>query len=157
MIELLQKIYKLIAIKLQKQYFVFRFYQYNGEEENKQIKISNSLEYTFINLGNTVLIINDTFWIYPSWALNGKNYYTFRCEANEIDETVYKYSFRDMFSEDGKGNDVNVYFRSPFNPISKIYPIGEPTGLDYDSIGRFNLLQVIVKERTVKNSKLKVK
>ncbi len=145
MLEILQKILVLIKQSVSKQSFVYRFYMLNGTEGNKQIKIGNSIEYTFINSGSTVVIINNQFLIYPSYMGNFPNERKFVCNRYETDETVYKYDFRPV-------NSIPEILDPITGNATKPIPQFDKLGKEEDNVNR---LQVIVKERVSKDNILR--
>lgn len=139
--ETLDKILDLLKnALLKKQKYEYNFMQVNGTEENRQIKIANSIEYTFINSGNTLCVINDRFFLYPEFAGRGVHKHTFTMNKNEVDVSVYEYQFKTL-----QGVDFVAGFETN--------PIGVASGAlltKYNSVGQaipdFNMLQVIVKK-----------
>lgn len=92
--ETLIKILKAIYLRIKQPRFIqYRFYTYNGTEQNKQFKISNSIEYTIYNTGTTVVYLNNFLKLYPSWSGIEPSSIKLKCNLTEVDETIYHYSF----------------------------------------------------------------
>lgn len=137
--ETLDNILAFLKAAWKRQKYEYNVMQVNGTEENRQIKIANSIEYTFINSGNTLCIINDRFFLYPEFAGRGVHKHTFTMNKNEVDVSVWEYQFKSLRGDFVAGFETN--------------PIGIPSAAllaKYDSVGQavpdFNMLQVIVKK-----------
>lgn len=135
--EILEKILDLIKLSFKKQPYEFSVMQLNGTEENLQLKIANSIEYTFINSGNTLVIINDRFFLFPQFAQRGVHKHTFTINKNEVDNSVWEYRFESLegkhfVAAQESSNTPNSYLLSKYNSIGQAAP-------------DFNLMQVIVK------------
>jgi hypothetical protein len=140
MIEILDKIYKLINYALKRENFEYKFLTVNGTEPNNQIKIANSIEYEFINSGNSIVIINDTLLIYPKWTNVSPNRVKLSIHKKETDVSVYEYRFVNI----DKNTIVGGYEVQPLQNISQAFNWFESV----NAAKPFNLLQVIIKQRS---------
>lgn len=91
--ELLNKIYEALKKMWKRQGYEYRFYNFNGTEPNQQLKISNSIEFEFINSGTTNVILNDSLTLYASGLGFEPIRIKFVCNKNEKDLTIYNYRF----------------------------------------------------------------
>lgn len=91
--ETLDKILAFLKNSWKRQKYEYRFLSLNGTENNKQLKISNSIEYEFINSGNSLAIINDGFILYPAFMGIEPTRQKFTLNKNEQDVGVYEYRF----------------------------------------------------------------
>jgi hypothetical protein len=72
--------------------FVFNFTLYDGTERTTSISDTNVVEYEFVNLGTTMVYIND-MPLYPDASGKHFNRIKLLCSFNEMDVTIYKYRF----------------------------------------------------------------
>lgn len=105
--ELLNKIYEALKTMWKRQGYEYRFHNFDGTETSKQLMISNSIEYEFINTGNSKVIINDNLILYPEFTERGLHRIKFFCNKNEKDLTVYTYRFETLGSEPVAGTLIN--------------------------------------------------
>lgn len=137
--EILKNIFKILKGAFKYQSYEYRFLVLNGSEPNKQIKISNSIEYEFINSGNSKVIINDTLILYPYWMGVEPVRAKLSLNKNEVDSSVYEYRFENVQA----GELVWGYQYTAVTSIN--IPIGfDPT----NALAPFNKLQVIVKQKS---------
>lgn len=139
MLEILDKIYKAIVNGLQRQNFEYKVYNLNGTEPNKQLKIANSIQYEFVNSGNSIAVINDIYKIYPKWCGIEPTHLILNIHKNETDVSVYEYHFEDV--PNGFGVAGLLTNAAGFN--SGLVPYNNA-----GAVAPFNLLQVIVKQRS---------
>lgn len=137
MIEILDKILSFLKLTWKRQAYEYRFEQFDGSVENKQIKIANSVEYEFVNSGNSYVIINNSIRLYPAFMGIEPVRLKFSVAKNEQDVTVYNYQFQAINAGDpciGVNTLPNVWnnILVPYNAT--------------DSVAQFNLLQVIIKQ-----------
>ncbi len=98
--EILINIFNFLKLTWKRQKYVYRFIILNGTEENKQLKISNSIEYEFINSGNSYVILNSTLILYPAFMGIEPSRIKFTTNKNEVDIGVYNYEFRAIANND---------------------------------------------------------
>jgi len=140
--ELLNKIIKILTGAFKYQKYEYRFFSFNGSEPNKQIKISNSIEYEFINSGNSKVILNDSLTLYPFWMGVAPVSIKLTINKNEVDMGVYEYRFVDVQN----GDQVWGY------QYTAVTSINIPIGFDNtNALAPFNKLQVIVKQKTTED------
>jgi hypothetical protein len=138
--EFFKKIYELLVNALTKrQSYEWKFFVFNGSEQNPQIKIANSIEYEFINSGNSIVIINDNFKLYPYWMGVEPVRAKFSTNKNEVDVSVYEYRFENVAA----GVGVWGYIYTAVSSSNAFMPY-DPTG----NVAPYNLLQVIVKQQS---------
>jgi len=92
-----EKLLKILKVALlQKQPYEYNFLQITGKEQNKQLKIENSIEYHFINSGNSLFVLNNKLILYPQWMGVQPTEIKLTMNKNEVDNSVYEYEFRDV-------------------------------------------------------------
>lgn len=133
-----EKIIQILKVALlKKQPYEYNFLQITGKEENKQLKIANSIEYHFINSGNSIFILNNTLMIYPKWMGVQPTELKLTMNKNEVDNSVYEYEFKNI--EDGQ-----LVWGYRYTPITSVnIPIAY--SITPENFPNFNLVQVIVK------------
>lgn len=136
--EILKKLVALLtAYFTKKQAYEWKFYSLDGSEENKQISIANSIEYEFVNSGNSFVIINDNLKLFPEFMGIEPTRVKFTTNKNEVDVGVYEYRFVEITKND---------FRQGFVSAGGNFAW---TLIDTDTLTPappFNKLQVIVKQ-----------
>jgi len=137
--EVILKIYRACLDILKPQNFEYKFFVVNGSEENKQIKIANSIEYEFVNSGSSKVILNDNLIIYPYWMGIEPVRLKFTCQKNEVDVSIYEYRFEDAKAGEG----VWGYVYTAVTSSNGWLPY-DPTG----AAPLVNKLQVVVKQRS---------
>lgn len=139
MIELLDKILKAILSGLKRQNYEYKFLVVNGSEPNPQIKVANSIQYEFINSGNSIAIINDTLRIYPQWCGIEPSRVKFDILKNETDVGVYEYRFENI----NNGFGVYGFVGTAAGLANSLLPYS-----NVGAVAPFNSLQVIIKQRS---------
>jgi len=92
-----EKLLKILKVALlQKQPYEYNFLQITGKEENLQLKIENSIEYHFINSGNSLFVLNNKLVLYPQWMGVQPTEIKLTMNKNEVDNSVYEYEFKDV-------------------------------------------------------------
>ncbi len=135
--EILDKIYNALTGFFKRKYVVFRFQIVDGTEKNKQIKIANSIEYEFVNSGDSKVILNNTLILYPFWSGILPTSFKGTCHANETDETVYEYRFEKFKA----GDPVLGYIYTATTASNSLVKYDDSfSGIDK------NRLQVIIKQ-----------
>ena len=76
--------------------FVFEFIILDGTEEPKEIHDTNSIEYEFINQGNSICVINDTLFLYPQFSGIPPYRVKLDIRQREMDVQLYTYDFRPL-------------------------------------------------------------
>lgn len=135
--EFLETIIKLLSNYFnKKQTYEWRFFTVNGSEPNLQIKVANSIEYEFINSGNSIAVINGNLKIYPFWSGIKPFSIKFATNKNEVDVSVYEYDFINFKNGDG----VLGYQYTATTASNVLIPYS-----DASAVAPFNSLQVSVK------------
>jgi hypothetical protein len=152
--ELLDKIFKLLDRKTADRSYKFNFSVYTGAitERNNQIKVSNSIEYEFINAGTTIVTINDVLTLYPTFAGIGISHWKGTINDNEIDETIYKYTFREITATDFVGGFITHITAVETSYINTASPSIDNTGVTQPTV-KVNKLIVITKEKSTVNQR----
>lgn len=135
--EILQQIVDFIKLALRRQKYGYQFLTLDGKEPNKQIKIANSIEYEFINSGNSYVKINNSITLYPYFMGIEPVRIKMTCSKNEMDMNVYEYEFKPI----EKGDPVLGFINSATKPSNAL--------IGYDNtfaVNGFNKLQVIIKQ-----------
>lgn len=125
-----------------RQTFEYRFYQYDEKTEEKQIKIANSIEYEFINSGNSIIIINDRLRLFPEYMGVEPTRWKGTLNKNEVDNTVYEYRFEQIT----KITPIQGFDGAGGVATTRVWGL-----FDTDTLTRkaqYNLLQVIIKQVT---------
>lgn len=135
--ETLDKIFEFLRATWKRQKYEYNVMQFDGSEENKQLKIANSIEYEFINSGNSLIILNDRLVLHPYWMGIEPVRVKFTMNKNEVDVSVWEYRFEEI----KKGTMVWGYQYTAVTSIN--IPIAFD---DTNAFKPFNKLQVIVKK-----------
>lgn len=124
-----------------RQIFEYRFYQYNEKTQEKQIKVANSIEYEFINSGNSIIIINDRLRLFPEFMGIEPTRVKLTMNKNEVDNTVYEYRFEQIT----KITPIQGFDAAGGAPVqTRIWGLFITD--TYTRVEQYNLLQVIVKQ-----------
>jgi hypothetical protein len=106
-------------------------------EQNKQIKIENSVGYEFINSGGSLVKLNNGIILYPFYTGIMPFSWKSTLNSNEKDETIYEYEFIPLQG----GEPVLGYLYTPNTASNTLIKFDNSFGF-----GSLNKLTVIVKE-----------